>query len=287
MHHARKCRLLNSGPWSTPIAPGTPRSTMIPSSTPSPSDWRNSCLLPAPGTPAYTHRPHSAPGSPARTPPHRAQNPAPTPDSPPSAPAAAVLRVRSVFASFAAGSDPPLDTPDAPVYDSLLLPPATAARATADIRSAASPVLTPPSALVTRHRTVSSDSGNSIPPSSAARKPGARSPRRSHAASPRPPAGLRAPPVFCDHRLQHLFVQTQIHHQLFQAGVLVPQLLRLLRLAHVHPAVLRLPGIDRVFRHPHLPRHILRFPARFQWFERPDHLRLGVIAPRHELPLPQ
>lgn|SRR5258708_28056207 len=41
--------------------------------------------------------------------------------------------------------------------------------------------------------------------------PGARSLRAFHAASRRPPAGLRAPPVFCDHRFQHLFIQTQIH----------------------------------------------------------------------------
>jgi hypothetical protein len=30
--------------------------------------------------------------------------------------------------------------------------------------------------------------------------------------------------------------------------------------------------------------HTSGFPARFQLFERPDHLRLGVIAPRHKLP---
>src|ERR1022692_4780881 len=49
-------------------------------------------------------------------------------------------------------------------------------------------------------------------------------------------------------------------------------------------AVLRLPSVDRVLRHPHLPRHIFRLPSRFQLFECPDHLRFAVLALRHDSP---
>jgi hypothetical protein len=50
------------------------------------SGWQSSYPLPRPSTPACTHPPRSAPGSPARTPLHRAESPAPTPGSPKSAP---------------------------------------------------------------------------------------------------------------------------------------------------------------------------------------------------------
>src|SRR5581483_9737992 len=53
------------------------------------------------------------------------------------------------------------------------------------------------------------------------------------------------------------------------------------RLAHVHPAILRLPGVDRVLRYAHFPRHVFRFASRLQLLQRPDHLRLRVIALRH------
>src|SRR5437764_15028141 len=65
-----------------------------------------------PNIPGCTRPPHSAPGSPARNPPHRARSLAPTPGSPPSRPAAVALRARSVSASCAVGSARPGDTPD-------------------------------------------------------------------------------------------------------------------------------------------------------------------------------
>src|SRR5581483_10613741 len=84
-----------------------------------------------------------------------------------------------------------------------------------------------------------------------------------------PPSSLRAPAVFSDHRLQRFLVQTQIGHQLSQPRVLLPQLLGFLRLADIHSAVLRLPGVDRVLRHPHLARHILRLPSASSCFSAP------------------
>src|SRR5439155_12027116 len=52
------------------------------------------------------------------------------------------------------------------------------------------------------------------------------------------------------------FGETEIRHQLPQLRVLIPQLLGFLCLAHIHPAVLRLPGIDRVFDTPLLEQHL-------------------------------
>ena len=54
----------------------------------------------------------------------------------------------------------------------------------------------------------------------------------------------------------NLLVQRQVRHQLAQPLVLIPQLLGLLRLAGVHPAVLRLPRVQRVLAdaHPPVPR---------------------------------
>ena len=56
-------------------------------------------------------------------------------------------------------------------------------------------------------------------------------------------------------------------------------LLRLLRLAHVHTPVLRLPGVDRVLRHSHFSRYVLRLSPCLQLLQRPDHLRFCVPAP--------
>src|SRR5439155_8494807 len=94
---------------------------------------------PRPNIPGCTRPPHSAPGSPARNPPHRARSLAPTPGSPPSRPAAVALRARSVYASCAVGSARPRDTPDVLVCGSLALRFVAAAPAAADTRSAASP----------------------------------------------------------------------------------------------------------------------------------------------------
>ena len=131
------------------------------------SDWQSSCPLPRPNIRACTHPSRSAPGSFARSPPHRVQNPTPTPGSPLSTLARAVPRERSVSASSAGSPIPPPDTRDARVCGSHALPSGLATHATADTRSAASLALTPPAAFVAVHPCASSGSGNSKPLSSA------------------------------------------------------------------------------------------------------------------------
>ena len=98
------------------------------------------------------------------------------------------------------------------------------------------------------------------------------------------PAGLRAPPVFFDHRFQHVLVQAEIGHQLLQPLVLIFQLPQTLRLAHAHPAILRLPGVDGVLRHAQFPAHVGGAASRFHLLQRPDHLHFAVLPLRHVSP---
>jgi hypothetical protein len=72
--HARKFRLVNSGPLSQRTLPEASVRRSSHPTPESPSGWQNSCPLPTPGTPAYRHPPYSAPGSSARTPPHRTKS---------------------------------------------------------------------------------------------------------------------------------------------------------------------------------------------------------------------
>src|SRR3974377_2418485 len=234
-----------------------------------------------PNTPAYTRPLRSTPGSCARTPPRRARSPAPIPGSPPCAPPAAAPSARSACASCAAAPARPRGTPAPLACGSLPILPAATARADAANRSAASPALTPLTSCAAVRPCPYSHSDNSIPPCPSARTPGAHWPCSCSAASPRPPAGLRAPPVFSEQRLQHVFVQAQICHQLPQPRVLFAQLFRFLRLAHAHPAVLRLPGIDGVLRYAHLSRYVFCLAARLHLLQGRDHLCFRVLGPRH------
>ena len=118
----------------------------------------------------------------------------------------------------------------------------------------------PPDAYAVVHRCASSRSGNSRPPSSSVGTPAARWRNPPLASARRLPSALRAPAVFSDHRLQRFFVQTQIYYQP-QLRLRVTQLLRSLRLALVLSTVLRLPGVECVFGHPHFSRQILHLFA--------------------------
>jgi hypothetical protein len=173
-HHARKCRLVSSGPLSQRMAKGCPRSATIASNTRVTLRLAKLVSTSKAKHSLSTHPPRSAPGSPVRTPPHRAESPAPTPGSPKSAPPAAFPSARSVSASSSGSSSRPPDTLDARACGSHALPSGPATHAAADTQSAASPAPTPPAACATAHRCVSSGSGNSTPPSPADRTLAAR-----------------------------------------------------------------------------------------------------------------
>src|SRR5580693_367137 len=70
-------------------------------------------------------------------------------------------------------------------------------------------------------------------------------------------------------------------HQFLQPSVLIPQLLRFLRLVDIHPSVLCLPRVQSVLADAHFPRHILGLPPCFHLLQRTHHLRFRVPAYRH------
>src|ERR1700731_4279389 len=121
-----------------------------------------------------------------------------------------------------------------------------AAHAACDSRSEASAAPASPVPRAVRCcGPVEAHTDSSIAPRPAACKPCVRSagtrPRRTQ------PLLLdrQAPPVFSDHRLQRLAVQTQFRNQKLQTTVLVFHRLQPLRLADLHAAELRLPAIER------------------------------------------
>jgi hypothetical protein len=74
------------------------------------------------------------------------------------------------------------------------------------------------------------------------------------------PSWLHVPSVFSDHRF---IVQAQIRRELPQPRVLVTKLPGFLGLRHFHPAILGLPRVNRVLRHPEFSSHILDLPPCF------------------------
>src|SRR5690348_4983261 len=61
-------------------------------------------------------------------------------------------------------------------------------------------------------------------------------------------------------------------NQLLQPRVLIAQPFRFLSFAHIHAAILRLPGIDRVRPHAHLAGYVLSLAARLHQLDRSNHL---------------
>ena len=168
-HHARKCRLVSSGPLSQRIACGRPRSLTIASSTRvtlrlaklvSTSKAKHSRVNASTTLSTRIVRPHSTASC--------------TKSSAHSwfaavAPPAAFPRARNVSVSSAGSSIPPPDTLDARACGLPARPSGPTIHAAADSRIVVSPVLTPPAVLATVHPCASFRSGNSIPPSSAGR----------------------------------------------------------------------------------------------------------------------
>ena len=131
---------------------------------------------------------------------------------------------RSACASSASGTVPPRDKPATAAYGSLARPRVPPAPATSDSHSAASLWPAAPAALATTHPIAATDTDNSItaiPISPHTRR--SLAPILLQQASCAPSSGLRAQAVFCDHRLQHLLVQTEIRHQPLQTRVLIFQ----------------------------------------------------------------
>ena len=123
-----------------------------------------------------------------------------------------------------------------------------AALAIADIRNEASLWPIPPDEPADHHLSLARDSGRSKPRPSTDRKLTAGGRRTVVRHARQLPSWLRAPSVFSNHRLQRFLVQARIRHELAKTRALIPKLLGFLCLAHIHPTILRLPGVDGVLR---------------------------------------
>ena len=101
-----------------------------------------------------------------------------------------------------------------------------------------------PAARAAHRRIAAIDINSSILQSTLARTPALARLHTATAASSHPSCGLRAESVFCDHRLQHFPIETQVRHQTLQTRVLVYQQSQPLGFPYIHAVVLRLPRID-------------------------------------------
>jgi hypothetical protein len=72
--------------------------------------------------------------------------------------------------------------------------------------------------------------------------------------------------------LQDRLVQAELGHELLEPSVLVVKLLQLPDLVRLHPRVLTLPSVKRLFRNPDLPDHVQE-----------GHPELGLLEHRHDL----
>src|SRR5581483_2330631 len=215
------------------------------------------CPPPAPNIPVCTRQSRSTRETSFRSPPRHAQNPSPTPGSLPSPPASQNPLAANVSVSSAESAIPLPGTPDTPACGSpeFLLPPASTA--TSGIPTSVPLAPLPPSSFATPHRSAGSHIGSSTPPLPSARRSAAGSPESGSTASALPPCALRAPPVFFNHRFQHLLIQAQLPPHL---RCRPPRLHLLQRPNHLHFAILPLR---------HAPSfHHLRFshiPVRGKW----------------------
>ena len=162
-HQARKCRLVSSGPLSQRVLSGRPRSTTISSNTRVTLRLAKLVSTTMRDTLVCKRPRRLVLGWLVHTPPHRARNPASTPDLPLSMFAAADRSAHSVCASFAECLARAPGTRDVPVCGSLLLRFAAAEHAAVDTQTEVSLLPTPPAALATLHRTAWLGTDNSIP----------------------------------------------------------------------------------------------------------------------------
>src|SRR5882757_7720168 len=97
-------------------------------------------------------------------------------------------------------------------------------------------------------------------------------------------AGLPAQAVFCDHRLEHFLVQTQLSYHLLQPPVLLLQLRHPPRLGQLHSRVPLPPPVKCCLRDPVMPNHLACALARLHFLQDPDDLFFAVpIAPHLSL----
>lgn len=100
----------------------------------------------------------------------------------------------------------------------------------------------------------------------------------SHWASSRSRADLK---VFFEHLLQHVLVERQVGHQLFELRVFLLQLPQPAQLGRAQPAKLLLPVIKGRLADAHLPADFGDRGSGLGLLEGEDHLGLGILGSFH------
>ena len=201
---------------------------------------------------------------------------------------AAAIAHQTACASCAAPSGALPHTADRPASRSPHGLGGSTAHAAADSRSAASAAPASPALLATpRCGPASAHTGSSTAPRPAACRPCVRSDDTPPERTPHLLLDRQAPAVFSDHALQRLAMQAQLRHQQLQTAVLVLQRLQPLRLAHVHPAELLLPAVERRRADPVLTAQIRRLHPSLALLQDPDDLLFTCTGSSSSLPSSQ
>ena len=83
---------------------------------------------------------------------------------------------------------------------------------------------------------------------------------------------MRASERFCEHILEHHFIQRQVCHHPLEPGVLFLELFQLPDLFGFHPLVLFLLPIKGLLCDPHLANEVSHGRSEFRLLEHGDHL---------------
>jgi hypothetical protein len=89
------------------------------------------------------------------------------------------------------------------------------------------------------------------------------------------------PTTFCDDRLERLDVERLLGNDLFQAAVLVLDLLQPLHLTELHATVFRLPAVVRLLGDPVCAAQVRHLPTGFAFLDDRQDLLVGELAPFH------
>src|SRR5271165_6885984 len=126
-----------------------------------------------------------------------------------------------------------------------------------------------------------SHTGTSIPATAPHDMHAARSPGRPHADSSRPGGAARASQFFCQHILEHHFIQRQFRHQPLEPTVLFLELFELSHLIRLQPLVLLLPSIEGLLRDSHLADQLRHRHPHFRLLQHRHNLLHRKTLPLH------
>src|ERR1022692_2222388 len=115
------------------------------------------------------------------------------------------------------------------------------------------------------------------------RSAGVRSPQSAASTQGPTHACAKASDFFCDDRLQHRLVQTQISHNVLQLAILFFQLSQPPQFRRTQVLVLLAPQIKGRLANTHLPAHLIHRRAQLRLLQRKGDLVFAELAPLHDM----